>query len=162
MWMPCNFGEKIRLREHIGYPFKEYRLVGLSIGLYNGGYNYTFQEVRSEKLTYIKVDLWVDLKDKISFWGQAFNNPDFYDEESLNSGEIDLKIYPGSGYIKYNRYFQDSKSSAEGECLSIMITLDGKYLYTFRGHDAFHKSFIVDDLFANTQFMAYADDLILL
>lgn len=157
MWMPCNFGEKIRIRQHSTYPLEEVELIGLTIGIrYQDGAEYVF-----EFLTKRGKIISMALEDKIAFWPNAFNNKECYDESSLNCGEIDLVIYPSDKYIKYNRYFLDSKSSAEGRCVSIMKHEDGWH-YCFFGHDGLGKYFTVDELIVNKSFEAYADDPILL
>lgn len=156
MWLPCNFGEKIRMRPFMKEDYTEVELVGLTIGIpYQDGAPYVF-EFKDNRNTLHAMSLY----DKIAYWPHAFNNPDSYDEKSLNCGEIDLIIYPNDAYHKYNRYFFNSKSSAEGRCISIIRQNDG-YKYTFSGHDGLHKCFIIDDLLVNKPFGAYADDPIL-
>lgn len=157
MWLPCNFGETIRLREHIGHPLEEVELVGLTIGIpYIDGASYIY-EFRANNGRMLSMSS----EDKIASWPTAFNNEDCYDKDTLNCGEIDLIIQPGDTYYKYNRYFLNSKSSAEGRCISIIKQDDG-WRYCFFGHDGLAKYFTVEELLINKPFEAYADDPILL
>lgn len=161
MWLPCNFGETIRIREHIGYELEECALIGLTVGLRNGGMTYLFSKLICNHVSRYQSDRLVvmDLKNEISFWPNAFNNSDSYDSSSLNDGEIELEINIGQ-VVKYNRYFLDTKSSAQGECICISRLPDGKYRYTFQGGDGLAKYFIVPELFIRKPFLSYDEELL--
>lgn len=135
MWLPCNFGETILAREHRGYDLEECKLVGLTNGIYNGGVTYAFKKSRGL--------FWIDLKDTIAFWPNAFNNEDCYDKKTLKPREIDLAINIGD-IVKYCDYF-DTKKKQEGRCISIMQD-DGMFKYTFVGSDNLHVNFAVDNI----------------
>ena len=91
MWLPCNFGETIRIREHIGYEYEECALIGLTVGLHNGGMTYLFSKLICNHVSRYQSDRLVvmDLKNEISFWPNAFNNSDSYDQSSLNDVQQD-------------------------------------------------------------------------
>lgn len=157
MWLPCNFGEKIRIKEFSTHTLQEVEFVGLTTAIQRidgAPYCYEFRTSNGKKLS-------MSLNDKVAFWPTAFNNPDCYEEESLNCGEIDLAIYPSDAYYKYNRYFLNVKSSAEGKCISMIKHRDGWH-YCFFGHDGLAKYFTTEELLVNKPFEAYADDPILL
>lgn len=161
MWLPCNFGEIIRLREHKGYEYEECAFIGLTVGLFNGGATYLFSKLINNKVSKYQSDRLVvmDLKNEISFWPNAFNNLDSYDQSSLNDGEIELEINIGS-IVKYNRYFLDSKSFAQGRCVSISRLPDGAYRYSFQGSDGLGKYFITPELFIKKPFISYDEELL--
>ena len=163
MWMPCNFLQTIRLREHIGYQLREYRLVGLTTTLSflskNGpNHCYVFELVTPYKRgKYTQSILHhMDLENNIAYWPNAFNNEDCYDPGTLNVGEIELKLSINNSY-QYNQYFFDTKSSAKGRLISIHFD-EEQWGYTFMGADGLTKSFKVKELLIEEPFRAYADD----
>lgn len=166
MFMPCNFLETIKLREHIGYKLREYRLVGLTTTLSflskNGpNHCYVFELVMPYKMNkYSRTVLHhMDLEDNVAYWPNAFNNEDCYDPSTLNAGEITLKLNI-SDSCQYNQYFFDTKSSAKGKLISIHF--DGEqWMYTFMGADGLAKRFKVKELLIKEPFRAYEDDPLL-
>lgn len=177
MWLPCNFGESIRIREHMGRELIECTLIGITNGIFNGGMTYLFQKASSTSFSKYAIKhtdsksfesaskyqserlVFMDLKNEISFWPNAFNNTDSYDPNSLNDGEIELEINIEQ-VVKYNRYFLDTKSSASGRCICISRLSDGKYRYTFQGSDGLAKYFIVPELFIRKPFISYDEELL--
>lgn len=159
MWIPCNFFETIKLREHIGYPLKEYRLVGLHTTP-GQRFAYVFERVSTfPRGKYVQPKLHpMDLEDNISYWPNAFNNPDCYDIYSLNVGEIRLTININDS-CQYNRYFFDTKSSASGRLISLHYDWEYEmWRYTFLGSDGLAKYFSTKELLIKEPFRAYADD----
>lgn len=153
MWLPCNFLETIRAREHMGYNLKVVRLIGLGTTP-KQGIEYTFADDRDRLIC-------IDKKNDIAFWPTAFNNMDCYDVDSLHDGEIQLtlNIYD---IAQYNQYFFDTKSRAEGRLVSICFDRkQQKWRYTFMGADGLAKYFFVPELLIKEPFRAYADDPLL-
>ncbi|QEH69743.1 hypothetical protein [Cellulosilyticum sp. WCF-2] len=165
MWMPCNFLETIKLREHMGYQLREYRLVGLTTTLNflskNGpNHCYVFELVtpyKSGKYTQ-SILHHMDLENNIAYWPNAFNNEDCYDPSTLNVGEIELKLNIDFTY-QYNQYFFNTKSSAKGRLISLFYDqAEEEWRYTFFGSDGLAKYFSTKELLIKEPFRAYADD----
>lgn len=157
MWLPCNFEERIRLRQHQSYELEEAELIGLqSAPVFNKTmkpYCFVFK-LNNGQLHHM------DPIDTIAYWPQAFNNQGAYDQSTLHEGEIDLLINIDNAYYQFNKYFFDTKSRASGRLISLIKHDDGWH-YHFFGHDSLGKTFIVPEIFTEKPFMAYEDDPLL-
>ena len=156
MWLPCNFGEKIKLRKGMGRDLEEAELVGLQLDIaYIAGakYCYVFRMSNGEPH-------FMQLKNGLSYWPHAFNNKDAYDETTLHEGDIALSIYPCDMFHQLNKHFFNVKSRAECRCTSVIRHKDGWH-YNFTGRDGIGKIIVAPELLIREPFRAYADDPLL-